>query len=159
LRIGLDTNIVLRNAVSTDPQSGLVQSALARLLSIGWQPVLIPQTLVEFWAVATRSSAHNGLGLPVSEARRVVDAARKAYPLLAYPETTVGTWLSTCVAQGVLGKQTHDAHLAVAYLEGGVDHLLTLNTSDFKRFPGLTCVTPYEVLSGALDHIIKGKVN
>lgn len=159
MKIGLDTNIVLRNALSSDLRHVLVNSAERGLVETKWQPVLVPQILVEFWSVATRPASVNGIGWTAQQAHTAIDAAIDAYTLLSYPESAVLTWLAMCDECAVLGRQAHDAHLAATLLEAGVSHLLTLNPADFKRFPGLTVVTPDEVLAGALDHITKGNVN
>jgi hypothetical protein len=42
----------------------------------------------------------------------------------------------------VSGVQVHDARIAAAMRVHGVTHLLTLNTGDFTRYPGITAVHP-----------------
>jgi predicted nucleic acid-binding protein len=42
----------------------------------------------------------------------------------------------------VLGKQTHDAHLAAMMQAHSVTFSLTFNGGDFKRFPGITIIDP-----------------
>ena len=156
MNIGLDTNIVVRNALSSDPRRDLVTSAIARLVQVKWQPVLVPQVVVEFWSVAARPTSVNGIGWTAQQARTAIDAAIDAYTLLPYPTSTISSWLAMCDESAVLGRQAHDAHLAATLLEAGVSHLLTLNPTDFNRFPNLTVVTPDEVLAGALDHVLNG---
>jgi predicted nucleic acid-binding protein len=45
----------------------------------------------------------------------------------------------------VMGAQVHDARLAAAMSAHKLTHILTLNGSDFKRFPGITSVHPDSV--------------
>jgi hypothetical protein len=46
------------------------------------------------------------------------------------------------VQYGVSGVQVHDARLAAAMYVHAVNHILTLNVTDFSRFKGLTAVHP-----------------
>ena len=58
----LDTNVLLRLADAQSPDHAVAEAAIERLLA-GEESVFIStQVLVEFWAVATRPEAANGLG-------------------------------------------------------------------------------------------------
>jgi hypothetical protein len=46
------------------------------------------------------------------------------------------------VQHGVLGVQVHDARLAAAMYVHRVNHILTLNASDFSRYTGLSALHP-----------------
>jgi predicted nucleic acid-binding protein len=39
-------------------------------------------------------------------------------------------------------RRVFDAHLAAVMIESGVDHILTFNVDDFRRYPGITAVSP-----------------
>ena len=56
-------------------------------------------------------------------------------------------WKRLVVSHGVSGVQVHDARLVALMTVNGIRHLLTLNPTDFKRFPNVAAVTPQEVLS------------
>ena len=43
------------------------------------------------------------------------------------------------------GKQVHDARLVAVMLVHDVTHFLTLNSSDFRRFPEITVIEPQDV--------------
>jgi predicted nucleic acid-binding protein len=45
----------------------------------------------------------------------------------------------------VEGKQVHDARLVAAMNVYGIKHLLTYNKNHFKRFAGITVLSPSEV--------------
>jgi hypothetical protein len=47
----------------------------------------------------------------------------------------------------VVGKNGHDARLVAAMMVHGLTHLLTFNVQDFRRYPGITAVTPADVLT------------
>lgn len=49
-------------------------------------------------------------------------------------------------AEGVSGRQAHDARLAAAMLVYEIPAALTLNPRDFERYPGLSIIHPRRVL-------------
>ena len=51
-------------------------------------------------------------------------------------------WRNLVTSHGVSGKKSHDARLVAAMKVHGVSHLLTFNTDDFKRFPGIVTINP-----------------
>lgn len=50
----LDTNVLGRLTDDTDPQYSISRNAIQTLFVHGEVPVVVPQNLYEFWAVATR---------------------------------------------------------------------------------------------------------
>lgn len=46
------------------------------------------------------------------------------------------------VTYSVVGVQVHDARLVAAMVVHGVTNLLTLNTADFARYPGINVFDP-----------------
>jgi predicted nucleic acid-binding protein len=63
----LDTNILLRYARTADPAFATVDTAINGLHASGEVLCVVPQNLYEFWAIATRPTASNRLGLSVPE--------------------------------------------------------------------------------------------
>jgi len=55
-------------------------------------------------------------------------------------------WESLVSQHSVIGKNAHDARIVAAMKVHGVSHLVTFNVRDFKRYPGVTVVTPAEVI-------------
>ena len=134
MKILLDTNIVLRNAIRTDPQHPQVHQALARLVRDGWELCIGTQNVIEFWVVATRPTNVNGLGLSPRQAEVEVKALLGAFTLLADPDDLIDRWLDLCARYGVSGRPAHDARLVAVMLSHGIKHLLTLNVADFTRY-------------------------
>jgi hypothetical protein len=64
----IDTNILFRSVQPHHPQSGVVERALALLRTRHEVLHIATQNLIEFWAVATRPEAENGLGMSVEMA-------------------------------------------------------------------------------------------
>lgn len=59
----LDTNLLGRMTDSGDPHSAVARRAIRTLSATGERLVIVPQNLYEFWAIATRMPASNGLGM------------------------------------------------------------------------------------------------
>jgi predicted nucleic acid-binding protein len=142
MNVLLDTNILGRMAEPGTSQHQAAVDAVAALLTRGDTPCLVPQTLYEFWVIATRPKAANGLGLTPSEALAEVTRVEGLYPLLGDTPAIYAEWKNVVSTFGVSGKNAHDARLVAAMTVHGLTHLLTFNTADFARFPGITALDP-----------------
>lgn len=145
MRILLDTNIILRNAVQSDPQHGLAHEALEHLVREGWELCIGSQNIMEFWVVATRPVNVNGLGLSPEQARTEADVMMEAYTVLPDSPDVLNHWLDLCTRHAVSGRPAHDARLVALMQAHGVTHLLTLNTGDFARYTEIICLSPVDV--------------
>jgi len=114
-----------------------VRRALASLHQRGEELCIIPQNLIEFWAVATRPLANNGLGLTIDEAARETKKLKKLFKLRADAPAIFAEWERLVIRHRVAGKPTHDARLVAAMVAHSLTHILTFNTDDFKRFSGI----------------------
>ena len=114
-----------------------VRRALASLHQRGEELWIIPQNLIEFWAVATRPLANNGLGLTIDEAARETKKLKKLFKLRADAPAIFAEWERLVIRHRVAGKPTHDARLVAAMVAHSLTHILTFNTDDFKRFSGI----------------------
>jgi predicted nucleic acid-binding protein len=54
-------------------------------------------------------------------------------------------WRRIVLAQGVSGKQAHDAHIVAMMEVHSVTSILTFNDMHFRRYPGITPVNPAQV--------------
>ncbi len=82
MKVLLDTNILLRLAVASHPTHIDAVSAVHKIRDRGDQPAIVPQVLYEYWVVATRPTAQNGLGLTPTSARQAIDEFLKSIVLL-----------------------------------------------------------------------------
>ncbi len=57
------------------------------------------------------------------------------------------TWLDIVSMHKVLGKRTHDARIAAVMITAAINHILTLNPSDFSNIPEMTVVHPESIVS------------
>src|SRR5437762_1932972 len=78
MRVVVDTNVFLRAAQADHPQAGVAARALELLTAGGETLCLLPQVVVEFWAVATRPARENGLGLTANETKAHIDKLRRS---------------------------------------------------------------------------------
>lgn len=151
MRILIDTNVLLR---STEPGHVHYQysvNAIDILRQHGHELMVVPQVLYEFWSVATRPIANNGLGMNPFDAHAEVNAVKKLFRLLRDERGIYSIWDQLVVSFAVKGKQAHDARLAAAVQRHLISHLLTFNTSDFSRYPFMTAISPVDVASGTVS--------
>jgi predicted nucleic acid-binding protein len=141
----VDTNILLRMTRRADPQHQLVDSALARLADQGTILYYTHQNVAELWNAMTRPLARNGFGLTAADAEREVQAIEAGMTLLPDSEAIYREWRRIVAQLGVLGVQVYDARLAAAMVVHRVNHILTLNVTDFECFGGLTPLHPTNI--------------
>ena len=138
-----DTGVLIRYVQPRDPDYQVVRQAVSQIRHGGDEIAVTWQNIAEFWNVCTRpSSARGGYGLSVTQTVARVKLLERAFTRLEDLAAGYSTWLSLIESQRVLGVQVHDARLAAAMLANGVTHILTFNTSDFARYPGITAVHP-----------------
>lgn len=138
----VDTNILLRLAVSTDPLFGAVDTYVNALVDSGETLCIVPQNVYEFWATASRPKAANGLGLSISECQVRVARLKLTFRFLEDRTDLFDEWESLVVAHQCHGRVSYDARLVAAMVTHGLTRLLTINVPDFARFPGLTLIDP-----------------
>ncbi len=124
---------------------GDVAQSVSFLVTRGDELRVIAQNLIEFWAVATRPIIDNGLGLTVAQAEQELTKLKALFTILPDTADILPEREQLVVRHQVLGKQVHDARLVAAMKVHNVTHLLTFNTSDFKRFTGIVAVSPSSV--------------
>jgi predicted nucleic acid-binding protein len=124
---------------------GDVVRSLAVLATRRDELSVIAQNLIEFWAVATRPIADNGLGITVAQAAKEVKKLKTLFSILPDTADILPQWEQLVVQHQVLGKQVHDTRLVAAMTVHKLTHLLTFNTDDFKRYDGITVVNPSSI--------------
>ena len=137
-----DTNIWLRLADDRSVQHPVVKQALTSLLARRARLHLVPQNIVEFWAVATRPQDVNGFGWSVERALAEVSNLRGRFPLLAENERIFQKWSELVIAERISGKRVHDLRLAVQLAVHNISHLLTFNDQDFAKFGWISILRP-----------------
>ncbi|MGA3211414.1 MAG: hypothetical protein ABSD20_08900 [Terriglobales bacterium] len=93
----------------------------------------------------TRPFAKNGFGLGKDDAERGVRAIEAAMILLPDSAAVYQEWRRIVVQYDIVGVQVHDARLAASMYVHGVNHILSFNVADFRRFNGLKALDPNEI--------------
>lgn len=127
------------------PHHALAKKTLATLRLRHEALCVAPQNLIEFWAVATLPQNENGLGMTVGQAADEVRGVQDFFRLLPYTPAVTQAWIQTVTSQGMIGKQTHDAHLAAIMIANAVQSILTFNTGHFSRYTGITAIDPAQL--------------
>jgi PIN domain-containing protein len=81
----IDTSILIRIQQPHHPLYSIADNAIRQLPQQGRELHIVPQNLVELWAVATRPIAYNGLGLTTAAALTEIARLKRLFLLL--PET------------------------------------------------------------------------
>lgn len=142
MKVLLDANVLLRIAQTTSAQHHDAVSSVSNIRNLGHEQVVVPQSLYEFWVVATRPIANNGLAFSPSECDQTIDSFVKVFSLLEDPIGTFSEWRTLVLSKACLGKVAHDARYVSAMSLLGIQHVLTFNTSDFSRFLSIAVIDP-----------------
>ena len=143
----VDTNVLVRCMVPADPLAPVAREAVRRMGLEGDSLCLATQNLVELWAVATRPVTANGLGLAVSQAAEELRRLQSLMAVVHEKPDTFALWFDLASRVGVAGRQAHDARLAAVMLTNSISRILTFNTYDFVRFPGVTVIHPRDAVA------------
>ena len=143
----VDTNVLLRQFEPAHDHHGAAIAATMRLIESGETLQVAAQSIAEFWAVATRPPAQNGLGLDVALASSAIAEIERTFELLLSDEAMVYPYWKRLVAeQRVTGRRVFDARLVAVMLAHGIDRLLTFNAADFAGL-GVPVLEPQTVSS------------
>jgi predicted nucleic acid-binding protein len=143
--IALDTNLLLRLADPTSGQHSVAVAAVGKLWAAGESLVIFPQNVYEFWSTATRPPKSNGLGLTVPACLSELTRLRQSFPLFPDQPGLFDEWFTLVVRHQCSGKVSYDARIVAAMGTHAMTRLLTFNTADFARYPGLTVLDPATV--------------
>ena len=136
----VDTNVLVAARFLTAPDHRAARAALERLGDR--EPLrLSRQVLREYLAVVTRPQAWTR-PLAMPDALDDVHRLSSALEVLEGGSRVMDVLVELCGAVQVGGKQVHDANIVATMLAHGERRLLTLNTSDFRRYGGRIELVP-----------------
>jgi predicted nucleic acid-binding protein len=142
----VDTNVFLRLVPKKDPDRKAVLDALRNLNAANEVLFYTTQVLAEFWTVCTRpASARGGYGFSSEKTERKARLLEGYCRLLPDSLATHQEWRRLIVVHSVCGVEVHDARLVAAMMVYGVPNILTFNRDDFRRFPGISVVSPTDI--------------
>ena len=140
-----DTNLLLRFVDAAHPAYSVVYTAYENCRSQGQTLCIVPQNYYEFWVVATRPVENNGLGLTPKQTVEEFRRLEQGFTLLLDKPDLLAEWTQLVVDYDCKGKIAHDARLVAAMNTHGIDHLLTFNGADFRRFKHITVIDPADI--------------
>ena len=123
--------------------------SLSVLRTQGHSLSIIPQSVYEFWVVATRPIVNNGLGQSTVDCDRAVDGILATFPMIDDASGLFAEWRTLVSSHGCHGKIALDARIVAAMQTHGLTHLLTFNVGDFTRFPNIIILDPKVVATGS----------
>jgi predicted nucleic acid-binding protein len=107
-----DTKILLRGGTQPDhPSHTVAVESVAKLLAAAEPVYFTLQNLSEFWNVATRPVANNGLGFSDALALGEPEKIERFLTVLPDVPAVYGEWKRLIVRHSVLGSKVHDARL------------------------------------------------
>ena len=145
MAILIDTNVLLRLLQPHHPHCALVERAVGTLRSRNETLHVTPQNLMEFWAVATRPTGENGLGMTMETAAGELAAFKRLFSLLRETASMFEEWERLVTTHRVSGKNTHDACIVAAMNVHGISTIMTFNVQDFARYSNISAVHPATV--------------
>lgn len=107
----LDTNILLRSRDIASPDYNLVNRTIRHLISNKHQCFITSQVLMEFWVVATRPLAVNGLGWTPQETKLALQMLLNQFKWLEETPDIFRLWFSLATSYNISGKRTHDLRI------------------------------------------------
>ncbi len=146
MNVLLDSNILLRLSQPGHPHEQAT-TASVDLLQQHHHCVIVPQTIYEYWVVATRPIDVNGLGLTSTFAAAERDRFLELFKLLRDERSIYEHWLHVVDSYQTIGVKAHDARYVAAMKRHGITHLLTFNDRDFQKYDNITVFTPTQIVN------------
>src|SRR5438128_592066 len=123
----IDTNILARSIEEPHPMHRTASEAVETLVSSGEVVCVFPQTVYEFWVIATRPREQNGLVMSAAEAETQCAEFERIFSLMLDVPAIYAEWKSLVTQHAVKGKKAHDARIVAAMRVHNVSNLLTFN--------------------------------
>jgi predicted nucleic acid-binding protein len=142
MRVLVDTNILLRSAQPNHPLCSQATRAVSQLIRRKDSVFFSAQNIAEFWNVATRPAAQNGLGFSSEETLKEVSSIEQLFMLLPDVPAIYLAWKEIVSEYKVQGVKVYDARLVAAMRVHAVEGILTFNAADFERYRGITALHP-----------------
>jgi predicted nucleic acid-binding protein len=139
----VDTNVLLRIFKRADPECSTIRKAFLNLRQDGHSLMISPQNMAEFWCVATRpATARGGFGLTIEQTDKQTRILEKFFHIVPEERQTYSIWRDLVKTHSVSGVRVHDARLVAWMMTHSIDDIITLNGSDFVRYPGMKAHLP-----------------
>lgn len=142
----VDTGVLLRLVIPSDTAHPEARDAVRILKSRGDRLITLPQNAAEFRNVCTRpSSARSGYNLSIQDTAKKLRLVERLIEIRPASQAAFQEWKSLVVAHSVRGVQVHDARIVAAMNVQGINHIVSFNAGDFRRYSGITATLPRDV--------------
>ena len=131
MSILIDTNVLLRRTQPAHVHHVVAVESVAALMTAGEPVHFTLQNIAEFWTVATRPIANNGLGF--APATAFAEIAKIEHLLNVLPDSPLmyEEWKRLILKHQIIGVRSHDARLVAAMNVHRVRRILTFDREDF----------------------------
>ena len=144
VKVFLDTNILLRSTVQAFPGYPEIQAFVAQYLAEDSEMWISRQVIREYLVQTMRPQSFMNPMTP-EQAIQQVKSIEQVFQIADETSTTTEELLQLIRSFPMGGKQIHDANIVATMLTYDIDTLITLNTTDFKRFADkITLISPLE---------------
>jgi predicted nucleic acid-binding protein len=109
MRVGLDTNVLLRLFERDHEHHAAARAVVEGLIDGGDESFVSLQVLTELWNAMTRPSENNGLAWDTDTAAARIADTLSAHQFLPDTVEVAGLWLDLVTEHAVIGKKVHDA--------------------------------------------------
>jgi predicted nucleic acid-binding protein len=141
----IDTGVLLRAFDASIAEYRQIRQALRALWTRQERLVVTLQNLAEFWNVSTRPVDNNEYGLSAERAGKRLALIERICEVITEDDHSYRIWKGLLLTHSVTGVAVHDARLVSVMLSHGVSTVVTLNERDFRRYSGITVLTPDKV--------------
>ena len=138
----LDSGIVIRFLVESDPDHSRVIAKVEELTDEGWELCYAPQAIRETWNVLTRPTTNGGYAWTPEKTSQVLRILKTSFVLLEESLGVFEQWQRLVAKYRIVGKSVHDANVVAVALAHGASHVLTLNERDFRRYAEVELIVP-----------------
>lgn len=141
-KILIDINILIAYVNESHPSHQQIVQRRVGLREEGYDLVVAPQCIYEFWVVATHPSDQNGLGLSYEEGQKLVDKLLHTFRTRYDNGRVFKEWKRLCITFQVVGRRAYGLWLVAWRHAHKVFNLLTLNPDDFKSHQSIHPIVP-----------------
>lgn len=145
----LDANILIYGANPASPYFAECKRATSVIMRNGDMPCIVPQSIYEFWTVATRQvnpqSAMGGLGMTPAQAYAEIKTIKRLFLLIPDNARILSEWERLVSLYSISGKDAHDVRYVAAMNVHNITRLLTVNKGDFQRFVNIVALSPSDM--------------
>lgn len=140
----LDTNVLVYAVDAAAAVHAPCHGVVVRAMSGRLDAVIVPQVLMEFYAVVT---SPRRVRAPLSSADGASQVADWRQTIaIRYPTSAcLDDWMTLVGQLGRVGQDVHDVFLIAQMRSHGIGAICTVNVGDFAGVPGITAHRPEAV--------------